>query len=118
MKATPLIIASVLAISASTVQAHAKLESSVPKASSVVDVAPKSILLQFNEALEPAFSKIKVSDEKNVEIALPKASIDKEHPKAMSVALPVLHSGQYRVQWSAVTHDGHKTRGEFTFRVK
>jgi methionine-rich copper-binding protein CopC len=112
------IAAFILAIAASSAQAHAKLESSVPKASSVVDVAPKSILLQFNEVLEPAFSKIDVSNQQNDVIAVPKTVIVKENPKAMSVSLPPLHSGQYHVQWSAVGHDGHKIKGEFTFRVK
>jgi methionine-rich copper-binding protein CopC len=36
----------------------------------------------------------------------------------MVATLPSLQSGQYRVQWSTVTHDGHKTRGEFSFRVR
>lgn len=112
------LIAATLAIAAGTVQAHAKLEASEPKASSTQQGAPKVLRLRFNEALEPAFSKVTLRDAANRDIALPKAAPDKAHTKEMTVPLPPLAVGDYRVLWSAVTHDGHKTKGEFTFRVK
>lgn len=112
------LIAATLAVAAGTVQAHARLEASEPKASSTLDSAPKVLRLQFNETLEPAFSKVTLRDAANRDIALPKAAPDKTHTKQMSVSLPPLASGSYRVLWSTVTHDGHKTKGEFTFRVK
>jgi methionine-rich copper-binding protein CopC len=105
-------------ISAGTAQAHAKLQSSQPQASSTLDSAPKAIRLQFNEALEPAFSKISLSDSSNKEIALPKAELDKADSKAMIANLPVLSAGKYHVKWSTLAHDGHKTKGEFDFTVK
>lgn len=107
-----------LAIAAGAAQAHAKLEASEPEASSTLDTAPKALRLQFNEALEPAFSKIMLRDGADHEVALPKAEVDKANPKTMAVGLPALGPGQYRVQWSTVTHDGHKTKGEFSFRVR
>lgn len=118
MKALKWIVAGTLALSAAGAFAHAKLESSEPKAASVLDAAPKRIHLQFNEALEQAFSKIALTGPHNAAVALPKAAVDKDNPKAMTVALPALQAGQYRVQWSTLTHDGHKTKGEFTFKVK
>ena len=105
-------------ISAGTAQAHAKLQSSQPKASSTLDSAPKTIRLQFNETLEAAFSKITLSDSSNKEIALPKVVLDKADSKAMLATVPVLKAGQYHVKWSTLTHDGHKTKGEFDFTVK
>ena len=112
------LIAAMLAIAAGAVQAHARLEASEPGASSTLDSAPKVLRLQFNEALEPAFSKVTLRDAANRDIALPKAVPDKARPKEMAVPLPPLAAGNYRVLWSTVTHDGHKTKGEFTFRVK
>ena len=99
-------------------QAHAKLESSSPKANAVVTPAPKEVRLQFNEPLEIAFSKVKVMDAKGAEVAPLKADLDKANPKVMVAALPALHAGPYRVQWTTLTRDGHKVKGEFSFQVK
>lgn len=102
----------------SAAQAHAKIESSQPKADSVLQAAPKEIRLQFNEPLEAAFSKVQLVDAKEVDIALPKITLDKGNPKVMFTPVPVLQPGQYRVRWTAMTHDGHKVKGQFAFQVK
>lgn len=105
-------------LAAPAVQAHAKIAASQPKADSELQAAPKEIRLKFNEALEPAFSKIELVDAKEVAIALPKIELDKNDPKVMFTAVPALHPGQYRVRWSTMTHDGHKAKGQFAFRIK
>ena len=102
----------------SAAQAHAKLEASQPQAGSELASAPKEIRLHFNEQLEPAFSKIQLVDAKDAELPLPKAELDKGDPKVMFTTVPALAPGQYRVRWSTMTHDGHKTKGEIAFRVK
>lgn len=107
-----------VAAAASTAHAHARLESSAPQAGSTVASAPKQVRLKFNEALEPAFSKIRLTDAKNAEIALPRTEVDKADQTVMAAPLPVLGSGTYHVQWTTMTHDGHKAKGEFTFQVK
>lgn len=106
------------AFAATAAHAHAKLETSEPLAGSVLASAPKQLRLGFNEALEPGFSKIRLVDSRNAEIALPRAQVDKTDPTAMTAPLPALPSGTYRVQWTTMTHDGHKTKGDFTFQVK
>ena len=103
---------------ASTAQAHAKLESSDPKAGSTLDSAPRTVRMTFNEALEPAFSKVAIVDAANTATPLTHVEIDKANPKVMSATLPPLRPGQYKIQWSTVTNDGHKVKGEFGFSVK
>ncbi|MDL2353948.1 MAG: copper homeostasis periplasmic binding protein CopC [Pseudomonadota bacterium] len=103
---------------ASVAQAHAKIESSEPTADSVMEGAPKAIRLHFNEALEPAFSKIELFDAKQAAVVLPKVAVDKEDPKTMSTTVPVLESGKYSVRWTTMTHDGHKAKGQYSFTVK
>lgn len=105
-------------VTASAAQAHAKIESSLPKADSELQTAPKEIRLKFNETLESAFSKIQLVDAKDAEIVLPKVALDKSDHKVMFAAVPALPPGQYRVRWSTMTHDGHKTKGQFAFRIK
>lgn len=101
-----------------TAQAHAKLESSDPQAGAVLTVPPKQVRLKFNEALEPSFSKIRLTDGKSNDIATPAAQVGKDDATVMNASLPALGSGTYRVQWTTMTRDGHKSKGEFTFQVK
>jgi len=98
--------------------AHAKLQSSDPQAGTTLATAPKQVHLKFNEALEPAFSKIKVVGSGDNEIPVTGTTVDKADPTSMTAPLPALSAGEYRVQWSTMTHDGHKAKGEFTFTVK
>jgi methionine-rich copper-binding protein CopC len=106
------------AIATSAALAHAKLESSEPPAGSTLSRAPKEIRLKFNEAIEPAFSKITLADTNNAGVALPQANVDAADATTMSAALPALRAGEYHVQWTTMTHDGHKATGEFSFKVK
>ena len=99
-------------------QAHARIESAQPKADSVQQGAPKEIRLHFNEALEPAFSKIELVDASEAAVALPKSGFDKADRKVMFTAVPALKPGQYSVHWSAMTRDGHKVKGRYSFQVK
>lgn len=105
-------------LSAGWAQAHAKIEATEPKADSELSAAPKMIKLQFNEMLEPAFSKIELLDAKNVALKLPKAIVDKADARTMSAPLPALSAGQYLVRWTTMTRDGHKVKGEYRFKVK
>jgi methionine-rich copper-binding protein CopC len=96
------------AVTAPSAQAHAKIESS----------QPKEIRIKFNEALEPAFSKIVLMNAKDAEVALPRIAVDKSDRTVMFTPVPALPTGQYSVRWSTMTHDGHKAKGQFAFRVK
>ncbi|SDE64129.1 hypothetical protein SAMN05428966_109298 [Massilia sp. PDC64] len=98
--------------------AHAKLQSSDPQAGSTLGSAPKQVRLKFNEALEPAFSKITVVGAENKEIPVTGTAVDKADPTVMTAELPSLAAGEYRIRWSAMTHDSHKTKGEVPFTVK
>jgi methionine-rich copper-binding protein CopC len=98
--------------------AHAKLQASDPQAGSTLDTAPKQVRLKFNETLEPAFSKIRVTGPGNKEIALAATAVDKADPTVMTAPLPPLSTGEYHVQWTTMTRDGHKVKGELSFKLK
>lgn len=105
-------------LTATLAQAHAKIEASEPKADSELATAPTLVRLHFNEKLEPAFSKIELLDAKNALVKLPKAVVDSKDAKAISAQVPALTPGRYLVRWSTMTHDGHKAKGEYHFKVK
>ena len=98
--------------------AHAKLQSSDPQAGSTLDTAPKQVRLKFNEALEPAFSKIKLTGPTNNEVPVTGTAVDKADSTVITAQLPPLQAGEYHVEWSTMTHDGHKAKGAFSFKVK
>ena len=112
------VVVVVASAATASAQAHAKMEASQPQANSELQNTPKEIRLQFNEKLEPAFSKIRLFGANDAELTVPKSEPDKADPKVMFTTVPPLPPGRYRVQWSTMTHDGHKTKGEFTFSVK
>src|SRR5881392_357656 len=119
MNINQLLVGTILAMTAdSAAQAHPRLESSQPKAESVLESSPKQLRLQFNEPLEPAFSKLRLTDAANADVAVSSVGLDKSNRSMLVADVPVLRAGQYRVQWSAVGHDGHKIKGEFGFKVK
>lgn len=121
MKAKNLLIAAVAASACASglpALAHTRLEASAPQANAVVSPAPAQVRLQFSDPLEPAFSKVKVVDDKGTVVAPSKTAIDGANPRALVATLPALRPGAYRVQWSTVTGDGHRVKGEFSFRVK
>lgn len=121
MNTKHLLAVAVMACSAaftSTVFAHAKLMASQPKAGSVVATAPAVVRLQFNEPVELAFSKVKLVDKAGVAGAPLKLEVEKHDPKTVVAALPPLEPGAHRVQWTMLTRDGHKVKGEFAFQVR
>ncbi len=96
--------------------AHAHLLTSIPAANADVPMA-KSITLHMSEALEPKFSGLELSKVGGGVIPTG-VLIPKGEPRTMIVELPQsLASGAYKVSWHAVAADGHKSQGEFAFKV-
>jgi methionine-rich copper-binding protein CopC len=98
--------------------AHGTLEQATPAANSVVDASPATLELTFNQALESAFSTIKVTDVNGTAVSKEKAKVDGSNPRVLAVAVPKLSPGSYAVHWTVMTHDGHKTKGDYQFTVK
>ncbi|TBR77830.1 MAG: copper resistance protein CopC [Burkholderiaceae bacterium] len=99
------------------VWAHAQPETQTPIAGAVVS-APQEVRISFDEALEPAFSRLIVSDARGRQVTTAKAEVDAVKHKTMRVALPALPAGEYQVKWVAVADDGHRTQGSYKFTVK
>jgi copper resistance protein C len=94
---------------------HAKLLSTVPATGEQLTVAPKQMTLQFNEAVQIGMLKLS-ADGKDIAIELDRVAAASSK---VTVALPALASGTYRVQWSALTvDDGHVVKGTFSFVIK
>ena len=98
--------------------AHAQLKQSVPAANAELDRPPTQVTLHFNEALEQKFSSIQLEDAGGHDAAGQGAVVDPDDASTIRLSLPVLGKGRYRVRWAAMSRDGHRTKGDFSFLVK
>ena len=101
----------------SLVQAHAFLDHADPKVGSTVTGSPSVVKIWFTEELEAAFSKIQVFNAAGNEVDTKDVKVDSADKSLMSVSVPKLPAGTYKVKWSAVAVDTHHTTGTFTFNV-
>ena len=102
----------------SLAQAHAFLDHAEPKVGSTLTASPSVVKIWFTEELEAAFSKIHVFDAKGAEVDKKDVAVDAADKSLMTVSVPTLPPGTYKVAWSAVAVDTHHTTGTFTFTVQ
>ena len=95
--------------------AHATLVKADPGQGSTATEPPKSITLEFNEAVELRFGGVRVFDSKlkRVETGEP----EKVSDRVVRVSLADLPDGTYSVAWKVISADSHPVQGAFTFAV-
>ncbi|CDL80891.1 copper homeostasis periplasmic binding protein CopC [Xenorhabdus szentirmaii] len=106
-------------ISCQQALAHAHLKDQTPAENTTVEAAPQAITLSFSERIELGFSKVKLIGPEKVAIKTGKLELDPE--TKTKLILPVegkLAAGEYSVDWSVLSVDGHKTKGVYNFTVK
>ena len=97
--------------------AHAFLDHADPRVGSMVNGSPPIVKIWFTEELEPAFSNIQVFDAAGHEVDLKDSKVDPANAAIMTVSLPKLPVGNYKVVWHAVALDTHHTTGSFPFMI-
>ena len=98
--------------------AHALLVRSIPDANAALDRAPAQVELFFSEAIDPAFSTIKVLDTNGQPVDNGDPQVDPADAAHLTVSLRSLPDGIYTVSWKALSvTDGHVTQGSFPFAV-
>ena len=112
-----LAIAVALALTPAGVSAHAFPDHSEPRVGHTVD-APRSVRIWFDGAIEPVFSTVRVEDGGKRRVDAGDARVDTKDSTLLEVSLPALPPGSYKVFWSVVARDGHRTEGAFPFQVK
>ena len=98
--------------------AHAYPKLEVPASGATVSGSQKAVTIDFDDALESEFSAITVTDARGTSVTSGKSVVDTSNPRHMWVALDPLTPGDYTVTWVAVAADGHRTEGEYIFKVK
>jgi methionine-rich copper-binding protein CopC len=112
-----ILIAGLFIAGATAAEAHAFLDHAEPRVGSTVKESPALVKIWFTEELEEAFSKIQVFDAGGKEVDQKNVKVDPANQSVMSVSVPKLSPGIYKVVWNAVAVDTHHTTGTFTFEV-
>lgn len=107
---------------AAQAKAHAHLQSAVPGIDAAAAAAPSQLDLRFSEGLELRFSgaTLKGPGTNSGEVSLPlgNARLGAEDSELIVPIGGALGPGRYSVDWHALSHDGHSTRGSYAFTVR
>jgi copper resistance protein C len=104
--------------------AHARLVRSTPKLDGEVAKTPSKVELWFNELLDQGFNTISVYSATEAEAKERKnlvdgeARVDGKDRTHLSIAVDALPPGDYVVEWSVLSLDGHTARGKFKFKLR
>lgn len=110
-------VAIAFVVGASLASAQAQLSTTVPSADST-GASPKVILVHFNEAVAAKMSSVTLAASDGTAVAAMAMNDAKDSTTLSIMPSTPLKAGRYRVSWSAVTDDGQKTQGSFSFTVE
>jgi copper resistance protein C len=102
---------------AASVSPHALLLESTPAGDTTV-TAPSRLVLRFNGRLETSLSSVMlIGGPRQMRVLLIKNEATPEQHDMLIYTLPPLEPGPYRVEWKALSVDGHITNGVLRFDV-
>jgi methionine-rich copper-binding protein CopC len=99
-------------------QGHAFPDHSDPKVGATVSGSPAGVRIWFDGDLEPIFSTITVQDSGGRKVDKGNGRVNPSNAALLEISLAPLPAGTYRVFWSVVARDGHRTMGDYTFVIK
>lgn len=98
------------------VYAHADLVSVVPEPGATLDAAPAEIRLTFSEPVGAGSSVVLLAEGFETVEGVSAAPVD-DDARVLVAPLPALAEGEYTVQWTAVSADGHEISGSYGFSI-
>ena len=115
MKRTVVLFAVAALIAPAGAAAHATLIRTTPADGAVLDRAPKSVRVEFDDSIRVAPGNAAVSNADNSSVLAGEPRI-----AGHTLVLPLetkLADGSYSVRWSIVSDDGHREQGVLAFGV-
>jgi methionine-rich copper-binding protein CopC len=106
-----------LLLVAPPVWGHAFPDHSEPRVGWTVRTPPARVRIWFDGVLEPIFSRIGVMNAEQQRVDQGDGRVNPSDNTILEVSLPSLPPGKYRVFWSVVARDGHRTEGDFPFTI-
>ena len=114
--AVALVALALVLLGAAPASAHAELLETDPAEGAVVETAPESVTLTFNEPVRLTSQEIAVYDAEGEEVASSAAANGPEVTVGLSDAATMDH-GTYVLSWNVLSGDGHPIAGALTFSV-
>jgi methionine-rich copper-binding protein CopC len=106
------------ALTAGVADGHAVLQRAEPRVESRLKRAPDDVKLYFSERLEPAYSALRVLNERGEQVDRRDSRVDRANPALLRATVPPLPPGTYKVLWRVLSIDGDVTEGTFMFRIE
>jgi copper resistance protein C len=97
---------------------HAYLVKSSPARRAALSNPPTRVVLWFNERLEAQFSQLSVWNAEGQQVDGGDVQVGPDDAKRLSVGIPTLPAGSYRVKYRVLSVDGHIVEAEFPFTVR
>ena len=97
--------------------AHAFVDNAEPAVGATVKQISREVRIWFTEAIELAFSSIRVFDAAGKQVDRKDTYPDPSNRSLLQISLQPLGLGTYKVVWRVVSVDTHVTNGDFTFQV-
>jgi copper transport protein len=110
-------VAGVALLLPAAASAHAYLVKTAPAASVILNTPPASVQLTYDEAVEPRFAIVSVTDVAAHQETTGPVTRSPSNPDTLVVPLKHVGEGWYLVYWRAISVDGHPVQGAFTFAV-
>lgn len=98
--------------------AHSFPDHADPRVGASLGTSPPEVRIWFDGEIEPVFSTIRVENENKQRIDRGDGGVSPQDNRLLTVRIPPLAPGQYRVYWSVIARDGHRTEGDYRFKVK
>jgi copper transport protein len=98
-----------------TAALHTELISSNPADGDSLTTSPPEVRLVFSGPVEPTLSLIRLITADGAQLELNPSNEDES--RVLVARLPGLSNGDYTIEWSTVSVDGHKVEGRLTFEV-
>jgi copper resistance protein C len=99
-------------------RAHAVLVDSSPRDGAVLEAAPDEATLRFNSRIEKQLTRVGLEDAAGHALTVDRVERAGEPPDVLTVRLPALAAGSYRLTYRVLAVDGHATPGQVRFTVE
>jgi methionine-rich copper-binding protein CopC len=111
--------AAIAALSPLPAAAHAVLLESTPPDGAILSSAPRAAVLRFNSRIEKRLTRVALTDAHGRAVPLPAGPYGTDDPPdRLTVPLPPLPRGTYRLTYRVLAVDGHATPGLLRFTVQ
>ncbi|HYF08390.1 MAG TPA: copper resistance CopC family protein [Acetobacteraceae bacterium] len=97
-------------------RAHSELRGSVPAEGARLSASPAEIVLRFNERVQ--VTTLRLLDSAGRALPLRRVGGADPAPEARAAPSVPLGAGAYRVEWRAISADGHPIGGALRFSVE